>query len=77
MTPGREDLLFWLALTAIGTAYETWAINTDHSTRTLSAFTRRVFRTHTRSGRVVFTLSWGALTAWFGHHILTEGEAPC
>lgn len=67
-----EDLLFWGGLALIGLAYEYWALRTAHSSRTLSHFTRRVFHTHTKPGRLVFTLGWGGLAAWFAHHILTN-----
>lgn len=37
---------------------------------TLSAQTRRAFRTHTPAGRAAFVAAWLGLTAWFVPHIL-------
>lgn len=68
-----EAVLFWGGLTLLGTAYELWAIRNENGDRTLSHFTRAVFHTNTKAGRVAFTLAWGGLGAWFANHILTEG----
>lgn len=74
MSSKPEDLLFWAGLAAVGTAYEVHAIRKEQGGRTLSHFTRSVFHTDTKAGRVAFTLAWGGLGAWFAHHILNEGN---
>ena len=40
-----------------------------HDETTLSAVTRRAYRTHTLGGRVAFVGSWALLTAWLVPHI--------
>jgi hypothetical protein len=73
-TRKTEALLFWTGLACVGTAYELWAVRSHHDAHTLSVYTRVLFRTDTKPGRVAFTLAWGGLATWFAHHILNEGN---
>lgn len=72
MSAKTEDLLFWVGLAAVGTAYEVHALRTERGDRTLSHFTRAVFRTDTKPGRMAFAVA----VAWFTHHILTGRNTP-
>ena len=46
-----------------------------HDDTTLSAVTRRAYRTHTLGGRVAFVGSWALLSGWLVPHILAAAEA--
>jgi hypothetical protein len=72
VTKRRPDHLFWLGLAAVGVVYEARAVM-GHPDLTLTDATRDTFRTHTRLGRLAFTVAWGAFAAWFHHHIMREG----
>lgn len=63
-----EADVVWAAVVGAGMWYEIrslWNMSVKHPD-TLSATTRRTFRTHTPAGRVVF----GAFWLWFLGHVL-------
>jgi hypothetical protein len=73
----RSDAV-WYGILAAGGAYEAHALRHRLNDDTLSAFTRRSFRTRThRVGRAAFAVSWVGFSAWYLRHILREeGISP-
>lgn len=59
----------WAGLFAAGLAYEAWTIRTAGRGDTLSETIRRVFRVHTRPGKLVFLVLWLGFAGWFAWHI--------
>ncbi len=68
MARNRKPDVVWGAVVGTGLAYEVWALrNLPHKhPDTLSATTRRTFRTDTPVGRLAF----GAFWLWFLGHVL-------
>jgi len=64
----------WGGILAAGVAAEVHALLADHHDCTLSAITRRVFRTQHPVGRVAFALGSYALAVWFTHHITARKD---
>lgn len=62
--------LAWGAIIGLGFLYETYTLVSKKSGDTLSERIRTWFRTRTKTGRAVFTLSWVSFSAWFLVHIL-------
>lgn len=58
----------WLCILAAGIALETDALLEDHA-GTLSATTRDLFHTDTKTGRSIFLAALAGSAAWFGNHI--------
>lgn len=73
----RSDAV-WYGILAAGAAYEAHALHGKLDDDTLSAFTRRSFRTRThRVGRAAFAVSWVGFSTWYLIHILRqEGSSP-
>jgi len=63
----------WSAIIAAATAYELVTLRVDPDS-TFSRFTRRRFRTDTRSGRVIFTGVTAGTSIWFIRHILKPSD---
>lgn len=62
------DKKYWIASIATLGAIDVWAAYVKKD-GTLSQAGREVFRTDTRTGRLVWAFGWGALTAWLVPHI--------
>lgn len=63
----------WGVLLGVCAVYEAYAIGSHRVGDTLSERLRSWFRVSTRSGRIVFTVTWLAFTAWFVPHIIVGG----
>lgn len=66
----KSDVV-WGCVVGAGAAYETYTLRRELDDSTLSETTRRVFRTRTRAGKIVFVTSWAGFSVWWVHHILT------
>lgn len=53
----------------IGLSVESWALKNKRRDQTLSHATRRVFRTDTDSGKVIWITAWAILTHLLVPHI--------
>lgn len=62
--------LVWGGLLLAGAAFEAYALRNGRDGDTLSETTRRLFRVHTRPGKVVFAAAWLGFAAWYLLHIL-------
>lgn len=62
--------LTWAALTAAFAAAEATAITRHDWAGTFTENVRRLFRTHSRPGRVTFMIVWTSFSIWFFGHIL-------
>ncbi|MER5482528.1 hypothetical protein ABT024_04835 [Streptomyces sp. NPDC002812] len=63
--------IVWTLWVVLFAAFEGWALLTRRYDDTLTNNTRRLFRTRTsKTGRVVFTVSWCGFALWFLLHIL-------
>ena len=65
----RRPLAVWLTLGAGIAVLDLWSARNATVGDTASECTRVLFRTETRLGRVAFTASWCALSAWLVPHI--------
>lgn len=63
--------LLWGGILAAGAVSEAHALRRRHHDCTLSAQTRRAFRTQHPAGRAAFMVGGAALASWFLHHIVT------
>lgn len=64
----------WVALIALDTAVEVWALRNSKREATLSHALRTTFRTDTHPGRLAFAGAWVALSAWLMPHILNPKD---
>lgn len=62
--------LIWGGLLVAGAAFEAYALRNGRDGDTLSETTRRLFRVRTKTGRVIFAVSWLGFAAWYLLHIL-------
>lgn len=62
----------WGLLVGAGLLYEAHTIRTKAPGDTFSEKVRRLFYTHTKPGRAVFTATWAGFSVWFLLHILFE-----
>lgn len=65
--------LIWGGLLLAAAVLETWAIVNSRAGKdagTLTDLVRRVFRTGTVAGRIVFGVLWSVFAVWFGWHVL-------
>lgn len=62
--------LVWAALTAAFVAAEATAIIKKEWAGTFTENVRRLFRTQTKTGRIVFTVIWSVFSIWFFGHII-------
>lgn len=60
----------WGGIILAGAAFEVYALRNARQGDTLSEITRKVFRVHTRNGKVLFTAAWGSFSIWYLVHIL-------
>lgn len=79
MRPGVVGVatdLIWAGLLVTAGVLETWAIVNSRAGKdagTLTDLVRRVFRTGSVAGRVVFSVLWAVFAVWFLVHILAGG----
>lgn len=62
----------WAVILAVGLVYELVAVALRRWPDTLSAKTRRFFRTDHPVGRGVFIVTWGGFSLWFLWHIVWQ-----
>lgn len=62
----------WLGIIGGAAALDYWCDLGDPDQDTLSEFARRVFATHTPTGRAAFTLALAGGSAWLHSHILKQ-----
>jgi hypothetical protein len=60
----------WGGLIAVGVAFEAYTLRNKRGGDTLSETTRRAFRVHTKTGKIVFATAWGGFAVWYLGHIL-------
>lgn len=61
----------WGGLLAVGLAYEIYTIRNAACSDTLSETVRKVFRVHTKPGRLIFLVAWTTFAVWFAFHIVS------
>lgn len=68
-----DSNIVWGVLLGACAAFEAYAVANHQDGDTLSERLRSWFKVSTHTGRVVFTLAWLGLTAWFISHIIYGG----
>lgn len=66
----------WGGLILTAAAFEAYALYGSKPGDTFSEVTRRVFRVHSRTGKIVFAGAWGSFAVWFMGHILWGWPFP-
>lgn len=67
------DKKIWIGLIGGMAVADLWCAKVKRS-GTLSQAGREVFRTDTKTGRIAWVVSWGALSAWLLPHIWNVPE---